>query len=103
LAKVEEQAEEHGENMRKSENKVSHELKTKGDKVSALTKLGEGHGQKEKNRRVVSLNYPTYDKELYAVVRALETWQHYLWPREFVIHTDHQSLKHLKGQGKLNR
>jgi hypothetical protein len=34
-----------------------------------------------------TLNYPTYDKELYAVVRALETWQHYMWPREFVIHT----------------
>jgi hypothetical protein len=50
-----------------------------------------------------TLNYPTYDKELYAVVRALETWQHYLWPRELVIHTDHQSLKHLKGQGKLSR
>ncbi|RVW19070.1 Transposon Ty3-I Gag-Pol polyprotein [Vitis vinifera] len=42
-------------------------------------------------------------EELYALVRALETWQHYLWPKEFVIHTDHESLKHLKGQGKLNR
>jgi len=50
-----------------------------------------------------TLNYPTYDKELYAVVRTLETWQHYLWPQEFVIYTDHQSLKHLKGQGKLSR
>ncbi|KAK6148142.1 hypothetical protein DH2020_019054 [Rehmannia glutinosa] len=49
------------------------------------------------------LNYPTYDKELYALVRALETWQHYLWPKEFVIHTDHESLKYLKGQGKLNK
>uniref|UniRef100_A0A2N9F5Q6 CCHC-type domain-containing protein n=1 Tax=Fagus sylvatica TaxID=28930 RepID=A0A2N9F5Q6_FAGSY len=45
-----------------------------------------------------ALNYQTYDKELYALVRALETWQHYLWPKEFVIHTDHESLKHLKGQ-----
>jgi hypothetical protein len=50
-----------------------------------------------------TLNYPIYDKELYAVVRALETWQHYLWPREFVIHINHQSSKHLKGQGKLSR
>ena len=50
-----------------------------------------------------ALNYPTYDKELYALVRALKTWQHYLWPKEFVIHTDHESLKHLKGQHKLNK
>ncbi|XP_071912267.1 uncharacterized protein [Coffea arabica] len=43
-----------------------------------------------------ALNYPTYDKELYAVVRALEVWQHYLMPKEFVIHTDHESIKFLK-------
>ena len=43
-----------------------------------------------------ALNYPTYDKVLYSLVRALETWQHYLWPKEFVIHTNHESLKHLK-------
>ena len=49
------------------------------------------------------LNYPTYDKELYALVRALETWQHYLLPREFVVHTNHESLKFLKGQHKLNK
>lgn len=49
------------------------------------------------------LNYPTYDQELYALVRALQTWQHYLWPKEFIIHTDHQSLRHLKGQQKLNK
>ena len=50
-----------------------------------------------------TLNYSVYDKELYALVRSLETWQHYLWPKEFVIHSDHESLKHLKGQLKLNR
>jgi len=50
-----------------------------------------------------ALNYPTYDKELYALVRALENWQHYLWPRKFVIYTDHKSLKYLKSQGKLNK
>ena len=46
-----------------------------------------------------TLNYPTYDKELHVLVRAL---QHYLWPKEFVIHTNHESLKHLKSQYKLN-
>ncbi|KAF8084785.1 hypothetical protein N665_0700s0003 [Sinapis alba] len=50
-----------------------------------------------------ALNYPMYDKELYALVRALQMWQHYLWLKEFVIHTDHESLKHLKGQQNLNR
>ncbi|OMO70131.1 reverse transcriptase [Corchorus capsularis] len=50
-----------------------------------------------------ALNYPTYDKELYALVRALQTWQHYLWPKEFVIHTDHESLKYLRGQQKLDK
>ncbi|XP_012857029.1 PREDICTED: uncharacterized protein LOC105976300 [Erythranthe guttata] len=50
-----------------------------------------------------ALKYSTYDKELYGFVRALETWQHYLWSKEFVIHTDYETLKHLKGQGKLNR
>jgi len=50
-----------------------------------------------------ALNYPTYDKELYALVRTIETWQHYLWAKEFVIYSDHESLKHLKGQGKLSR
>jgi len=49
------------------------------------------------------LNYSVYDKELYALVRVLETWQHYLWPKEFVIHSNHEALKYLKGQAKLNR
>ena len=50
-----------------------------------------------------ALNYPTYNKELYALVRALETWQHYLRPKVFVIHTNHESLKHFKGQGRLHK
>jgi hypothetical protein len=50
-----------------------------------------------------SLNYSTYDKEIYALVCVLHTWQHYLWSREFVIHSDHESLKYLKGQTNLNK
>ncbi|XP_057976012.1 uncharacterized protein LOC131163441 [Malania oleifera] len=48
-----------------------------------------------------TLNYSMYDKELYALVRAFQTWQHYLWPKELVIHSNHESLKHLKGQGDI--
>jgi hypothetical protein len=44
------------------------------------------------------LNYSTYDKKLYALVHVLETWQHYLWMKEFVIQSDHESLKHIRGQ-----
>ncbi|XP_071928135.1 uncharacterized protein [Coffea arabica] len=50
-----------------------------------------------------ALNYSTYDKQLMALVRALQTWQHYLRPREFVLHTDHESLKHIKSQDKLSK
>ena len=50
-----------------------------------------------------SLNSSTYDKELYGLVRALQTWQHYLRPKEFVLHMDHESLKHLKSQNKLSK
>jgi hypothetical protein len=42
-----------------------------------------------------SLNCSTYDMELYGLVRCLETWQHYLWPKEFVIHSYLESLKHI--------
>jgi len=55
-----------------------------------------------KNLNGATLNYPTYDKKLYTLVRTLKTWQHYIWLKEFVIHIDHQSLKHLSCQGKLN-
>jgi hypothetical protein len=37
------------------------------------------------------------------LVHILETWQHYLWPKEFVIHSDHESLKRIRVQAKLNK
>ena len=31
------------------------------------------------------------------------TWQHCIWPREFIIHSDHEALKHIRTQTNLNR
>jgi len=46
--------------------------------------------------------YSTYDKEFYAIVRALEHWRHYLVGGEFIQHLDHEALKFIQGQHKLN-
>lgn len=48
------------------------------------------------------MNYSTYDKEFYAMVRALNHWSHYLRPQAFVLHSDHESLKYIHGQHKLS-
>ena len=48
------------------------------------------------------LNYSTYDVEFYAVVQAVRHWRHYLFHREFVLYTDHDSLRHLHRQDKVS-
>jgi len=39
--------------------------------------------------------YSTYDKEFLALIRALDHWRHYLLPKEFILHSDHEALKYL--------
>ena len=48
-------------------------------------------------------NYPTYDKELYALVQSVKKWKHYLIGKETIIHTDHQLLQYLQSQSKLQQ
>jgi len=41
------------------------------------------------------INYPTYDKELFALVQSVKKWKHYLVHKEIIIHIDHQPLQYL--------
>ncbi|VDC02144.1 unnamed protein product [Peniophora sp. CBMAI 1063] len=50
-------------------------------------------------------NYDTHNKELLAIIRALEDWRHYLEgsPHQVEIFTDHKNLKYFTTAQKLNR
>ena len=41
-----------------------------------------------------NLTKSVYEKELMALVLAIQHWRHYLLGRPFVVYTDHKSLKH---------
>lgn len=47
--------------------------------------------------------WSTFQQELYAVVRALQTWEPYLLPREFIVYSDHQALQHFRSQRQVDR
>ncbi|GJU68375.1 putative nucleotidyltransferase, ribonuclease H [Tanacetum coccineum] len=46
--------------------------------------------------------YTTYDLEFYVVVQAVKHWRHYLFNKEFVLFTDHDSLRHIRTQDKVS-
>ncbi|KAJ4777533.1 polyprotein [Rhynchospora pubera] len=53
--------------------------------------LSKAFGPKNKGKS-------TYEKELLAVLMAIDKWRHYLQGKQFIIKIDHQSLKHLLEQ-----
>ena len=50
-------------------------------------------------------NYEIYDRELLAIVRALEAWRHYIMggPHAVRVLTDHKNLTYFRSPQKLNR
>jgi hypothetical protein len=46
--------------------------------------------------------YSTYDKEFYAIIQDLKKWRHYIFPQEFVLYSDNQTLQFITRQEKLN-
>jgi hypothetical protein len=49
------------------------------------------------------LNYPTYEKDIYALVHVVKKWKHYMMGKETIIHIDHQPLQYLHSQSKLQQ
>nr|GEW12206.1 hypothetical protein [Tanacetum cinerariifolium] len=45
--------------------------------------------------------YTTYEKEFYAIVRALKHWRHYLISKDFILHSDHEAVAYINSQHKL--
>jgi hypothetical protein len=42
--------------------------------------------------------YSTYDKEFYAIIKALKKWRHYLIPKEFILYSDNHALQFVTQQ-----
>ncbi|KAG9217547.1 hypothetical protein CCMSSC00406_0008474 [Pleurotus cornucopiae] len=58
---------------------------------------------KSKQLSPAEKNYPTHDKELLAIVRALHKWRNDLLGAEFEVFTDHRTLEFLNKQQNLSK
>ncbi|XP_022889239.1 uncharacterized protein LOC111404704 [Olea europaea var. sylvestris] len=75
------------------------------------SKVGIGGVLSQNNRPVAYFSeklsgsksrYSTYDVEFYAIVQAIRHWRHYLFHKEFILYTDHDTFKHLGTQDKVS-
>ena len=66
--------------------------------------LQEGHAIAYKSRRLNDheKNLGIYEKELLAILHALDMWKHYLLGTPFILGMDHQSLKYFLMQTKFS-
>ncbi|GJU23734.1 putative nucleotidyltransferase, ribonuclease H [Tanacetum coccineum] len=81
------------------------ELHTDASKVAIRGVLSQGGrpvAYFSKKLTKLKSRYNTYDLEFYAVVQAVKHWRHYLFYKEFVLFTDHDSLRHIRTQDKVS-
>ena len=67
---------------------------------AVITQSGHLVAFQSKTFSDIVTRYSTYEKELYAIVQALNQWRHYLG-RETVILTDHKPLQFIMTLSKL--
>ena len=66
-----------------------------GHRVGVLLQHGKPIAFYSKTFNGAVTNYPTYDKDVYALVQSVKKWKYYLMGKETIIHTDHQPLQYL--------
>nr|GEW44712.1 hypothetical protein [Tanacetum cinerariifolium] len=81
------------------------ELNTDASKVAiggVLSQVGRPVAYFSEKLTEPKSRYTTYDLEFYAVVQAVKHWLHYLFHKESVLFTDHDSLRHIHNQDKVS-
>jgi transposase InsO family protein len=70
---------------------------------AVLVQNGHPVAYESKKLNVHQLNYSVHDKEMCAIMHALERWRPFLLGQHFKVYTDHRSLVHFKTQSNLNQ
>jgi hypothetical protein len=70
---------------------------------AVLTQNGHPVAFESKKLNPHQLNYAVHDKEMCAIMHALERWRPFLLGRHFKCYTDHKSLVYFKTQSNLNQ
>ena len=75
-----------------------------GDNIGAVLQQ-DGHvvAYESKRQHDAKLHSGVYEKELLVVIHALTNWKHLLLGADFVVKTDHQSLRYFLTQTKLSK
>jgi hypothetical protein len=66
-----------------------------------LTQHGHSVAYHSETLLYIVQKYPTYDKEMYSIVKSCCQWKYYILGKETIIHTDHKPMKFIQTQGEL--
>ena len=68
--------------------------------LSQIADNGDEHPVAFASRKLSTTeqNYPTHDREAFAIVHAVTIWRHYIDGSETIVYTDHKALLDLQTQ-----